>query len=176
MNSQMNIASGTLAIAELKEFASFDEASQRYIRRSLDIAFVRSDAGKLWSRNALEASSIRVQTKLYAKLAVLRAILPPDCGHDHLEPFFGPLVRISAFDLAQDRLSSFVAYRFLYERLLGADVRPWLPAAFCAAASLPTLHPHQRKALLSTISEAAATAQGWSQREPNVYPEWIDIS
>ena len=176
MHTQINRTSGLLAIAELKEFASFGEKSQRYIRRSLDVAFVRGDADKLWARNALESASIRVQRRIYANLVSLRANLPADCGHDHLEPFFGPLIRISAFDLAQDCLSSFPAYRFLYERLLGADVRPWLPAAFCAAASLPTLHPQKRKALLSTISESAAMAQGWSQCEPSVYPEWIDIS
>ena len=43
------------------------------------------------------------------------------------------LTTLSAFDLAQGRIDSFSAYRFLYERLLGAQVRPWLPAAFCAA-------------------------------------------
>lgn len=176
MNTQMKRAPGALAIAELKEFASFDDKAQRYIRRSLDIAFERTDVGAVWSRNALETASIRVQTRLYAQIASLRANVPDDCGHDHLIPFFGPLVRVSAFDLAQDCLPSFAAYRFLYERLFGADVRPWLPAAFCAAASMPTLRPHQRMALLSTISEAAAMAQGWSQTEPTVYPEWIDIS
>lgn len=176
MNSQIKQASGSLAIAELKEFASFDEEAQRYIRRSLDIAFVRGDADALWSRNTLESASIRVQVRIYAKLTALRADFPHDCGHDHLEPFLGPLIRVSAFDLAQDALSSFSAYRFLYERLLGANIRPWLPAAFCAAASLPTLRPQKRKALLSTISEAAATAQGWSQQEPQIYPEWIDVA
>ena len=35
-------------------------------------------------------------------------------------------------------MPSFSAARFLYERLVGAEGRPWLPAAFCAAAALPT--------------------------------------
>src|SRR3546814_13799222 len=85
-----------------------------------------------------------------------------------------PLVAVSAFDLGQDRLPSFAAYRFLYERLLGAHARPWLPGAFCAAASLPHLHPDKRKILLQSISEAAATAPGWSAREPSFFPEWVD--
>ncbi|MDP5122979.1 MAG: hypothetical protein NWP84_03770, partial [Cyanobium sp. MAG_04] len=38
-----------------------------------------------------------------------------------------------AFDLSQERINSFSAFRFLYERLLGAAARPYLPAAFCAA-------------------------------------------
>jgi len=62
----------------------------------------------------------------------------------------------------------------LYERLLGADIRPWLPSAFCAAAALPQIRPERRKKLLQSISEAAATAPGWSTREPAFYPEWVD--
>jgi hypothetical protein len=85
-----------------------------------------------------------------------------------------PLATMSAFDLGQNRLDSFSAYRFLYERLIGAAVRPWLPGAFCAAASLPHLHPEKRRKLLQSISEAAATAPGWSNREPVFYPEWVD--
>src|SRR3546814_19894270 len=88
-----------------------------------------------------------------------------------MEPFMAPLVTVSAFDLGQDRLCSFSAYRFLYERLFGAGSRPWLPGAFCAAASLPPLHPAKRRALLQSISEAAAQAVGWSNREPPFYPD-----
>src|SRR3546814_17020983 len=76
---------------------------------------------------------------------------------------------MSAFDLGQGRLSTFSSYRFLSERLIGAGARPWLPAAFCAAASLPHLHPDKRRILLRSISEAAATAIGWSHREPSFY-------
>ena len=79
-----------------------------------------------------------------------------------------------AFDLAQERLGCFSAYRFLYERLLGPNARPWLPAAFCGAAALPQIRPFTRKALLQSISEAAATAPGWSDAAPSFYPEWVE--
>jgi hypothetical protein len=39
---------------------------------------------------------------------------------------------------------------------------------------LPHLHPEKRRALLQSISEAAATAPGWSNREPVFFPEWVD--
>jgi len=83
-------------------------------------------------------------------------------------------VRCAAFDLEQERLASFSAFRFLYERLLGAKVRPYLPAAFCAASALPAIRPERRKMLLQSLSEAAATAPGWSEREPGFYPEYVD--
>ncbi len=112
--------------------------------------------------------------RVYTLLPRLRELVPQDSGLDRLEAFIGLLVRVSAFDLGQDRLPGFGPYRFLYERLLGAQVRPWLPAAFCAAASLPHLQPARRRALLHSISEAAATAPGWSLREPVFFPEWVE--
>ena len=39
----------------------------------------------------------------------------------------GRWMTLSAFDLGEGKLSCFAAYRFLYERLLGPAVRPWLP-------------------------------------------------
>lgn len=165
---------GSITLAEMREFASFPASTQRYIRRSLDIAFRRADAMELWCRDVVEAASIRAQARIYERLEGLRAIVPDDSGLEQLEPFLAPLISVSAFDLGQDRLTSFSAYRFLYERLLGAGSRPWLPAAFCAAASLPNLHPDKRRALLQSISEAAATAIGWSNREPSFYPEWVE--
>ena len=53
-------------------------------------------------------------------------------------------------------------------------MRPWLPGAFCGASALPQIHPDRRKLLLHSISEAAATAPGWSDREPTFYPEWVE--
>ncbi len=163
-----------MTLAEIKEFASFPASTQRYIRRSLDIGLMREDALGRWSRDVVEAASIRAQTRVYGRLEDLRLSIPDDSGLEAIEPFMAPLVTVSAFDLGQDRLCSFGAYRFLYERLLGASVRPWLPGAFCAAAALPHLHPDRRRLLLQSISEAAATAAGWSAREPSFFPEWVD--
>jgi hypothetical protein len=174
MGAQARPADGAMALAEMKEFASFPAGTQRYIRRSLDIGLEREDAMERWSRDMVEAASIRAQMRIYERLVEVRALVPDDSGLDAVEPFFGPLVIVSAFDLGQDRLSSFGAYRFLYERLIGAEVRPWLPSAFCAAAALPHLHPEKRRLLLQSISEAAATAPGWSNREPCFFPEWVE--
>ena len=42
----------SLTISEMREFAGFTPAEQRYIRRSLDIGLGRQDAFKLWARDA----------------------------------------------------------------------------------------------------------------------------
>lgn len=169
-----NLGTASLTISELREFASFTPAEQRYIKRSLDIGLGRQDAFRLWARDAEESAAIRSQYVAYQELKGLRGAEPAEAGFEGLEDYIGKLVRVSAFDLAQGRIECFSAYRFLYERLLGPDVRPWLPAAFCGAAALPQIHPLRRKGLLQSISEAAATAPGWSARAPAFYPEWVD--
>jgi hypothetical protein len=165
---------GDVALAEMREFATFPSRTQRYIRRSLDVGLERDDAIGRWSRDGGEEAAIRVQQKVYARLPELREAIPDDGAMDRVGPFLGAMISLSAFDLGQDRLPGFAAYRFLYERLLGASSRPWLPAAFCAAAALPHLHPEKRKTLLQSIGEHAATAAGWSSREPAFFPAWVE--
>jgi len=170
----MKSANGAMTLAEMKEFAGFTSATQRYVRRSLDIGLDRDDAMARWSRDVVEAASIRAQVRVYTRLPDIRAMIPDDSGLDSVEPLFAPLLTITAFDLGQGRLTTFSAYRFLYERLVVAEIRPWLPAAFCAAAALPHLHPDLRRKLLQSISEAAATASGWSNRQPAFFPKWVE--
>ncbi len=174
MGSRMKAAQGAMTLAEMKEFAGFGASTQRYIRRSLDVGLEREDAMALWSRDVVEAASIRAQARIYQVLGELRDVVPDDSGLDSVEPFLAPMITLIAFDLGQGRLTSFSACRFLYERLIGAQVRPWLPAAFCAAAALPHLHPELRRTLLQSISEAAATASGWSNRQPAFFPYWVE--
>lgn len=167
--------SATQLLNELREFASFPASTQRYIRRSLDIGLGRHDAFQLWARTPTETAAIRTQYVVYQDLKGLRTMLPEGPAAEGLERFMGGLIRISAFDLGQERIDGFSAYRFLYERLLGAEVRPWLPAAFCGAAALPQIRPLRRKDLLQSISEAAATAPGWSTRAPTFYPDFVSL-
>ena len=174
MVEQARSGHGAFALAEMQEFASFAKGAQRYIRRSLDIRFLRSNALGLWARDADEIAAIKAQQSAYAKLDAIRVAIPDDLGPEEVEGMMGQLVAVSAFDLGEGRLPNYAAYRFLYERLLGAAVRPWLPAAFCAAATMPHLHPDDRRTLLQSITEAAATAAGWSIREPVFFPQWVD--
>jgi hypothetical protein len=163
-----------MPIAEMREFAGFAPAEQRYIKRSLDIGLARTDAFRRWGRSEAENTAIRRQYVAYQDLKALRGLIPQDGALHEVERFLGKLVRLAVFDLEQERLASFSAFRFLYERLLGAQARPYLPAAFCAASALPSIRPEWRKVLLQSLSEAAATAPGWSTREPVFLPEYVD--
>src|SRR5438445_10828882 len=148
-------ASGAMLISEMKEFASFAKATQRYIRRSLDVAYGRRDAIECWARDEGEAASIRAQSRLYKQLDHLRLQVPDDSGLDMIEPFVGMLITISAFDLSQDRLPNFAAYRFFYERLLVAAGRRGLRSAFAAVVVLLLLHLVGRGPFAQSIAQSS---------------------
>ena len=105
-----SIDTASLTIAELREFAGFSSAEQRYIKRSLDIGLGRQDAFRLWARTPAETAAIRSQYVLYQELKPLRGEMA-DGARDHggfegVEQFMGTLIRLTAFDLAQERLKS----------------------------------------------------------------------
>jgi hypothetical protein len=167
------IGTASLTIAELREFAGFSASERLFIERSLDIGLARCDAVDRWAGTNADETVIRTQAANYRQLRGLRDQMPSECSVRGIEAFMGILIRATAQDLALERLDCFSAYRFLYERLLGAGVRPWLPAAFCGAAALPHIRPERRRLLLQSLSEAAATAPAWSEREPNFFPELV---
>ncbi|MEY2665012.1 MAG: hypothetical protein RLZZ480_117 [Candidatus Parcubacteria bacterium] len=161
-------------LAEFREFAAFTPREQRYIKRSIDVAFGDNNPVREWARDPEEERSIRNQDAAYTELKPLKELTAKPFSVGLIPKIMPILTAITAFDLAQDGLQSFNAYRFLYERLLGARSRQWLPGAFCGAAALPHLKPERRKLLLQSISENAATAQGWSEQEPFFFPKWVD--
>jgi len=162
------------SICEMREFASFSGEEQRFITRSLDVFMARGDAFKDWANEAGGSAAIRGQYLAYRQLRSLAGRIPATTALDGVGDFIGTLVRITARDLAQEQLDSFSAYRFLYERMLGAHARPFLPAGFVGAAALPQIRPERRRMLLQSLSEAAATAPAWSGREPAFFPERIE--
>lgn len=159
---------------EIKEFAGFTTAEQRYIRRSLDIVLERAEAAEHWARGVEEAASIGRQARAYSAIPNIQALIPEGIDAEEAGPLLSPLITISAFDLAQGRLTCFAAYRFLYERLIGAAVRPFLVSAFCAASALPCIHPELRAELLLSLDCQDVGAAGWASREPLFFPEWVE--
>jgi hypothetical protein len=164
---------GARVLLEMQELALIPSAAQRYIRRSLALRFGRRDwIGRL-ARSADEEGSMTRQLALYEKVDAIRAAIPVDDGIGEIARFTSMAAELTAFDLGEQKISTFAAYRFLYERLLGAAARPWLLGAFLMYASLPHLPPARRLALLSSV-DADSAGGGWSSVEPQFYPEWVN--
>ena len=164
----------TQMLNEMRLFASFSPAEQRFVRRSLDVGLSRCDARECWARTSDEAMAIEAQARRYRNLELIRACVPDDDAPDEAEPFLATLITLSAADLSEGKIAGFEAYRFLYERLIGPEARPWLVSAFCAAAAQPAVHPAFRKQLLQSIPVGDAVAAGWSINPPLFYPEWVE--
>ena len=75
--------SGAMLINEMKEFAGFEKATQRYIRRALDVAYGRRDPIECWARDECEAVSIRALGRTVAVNDELVPVLLP-VGDDML--------------------------------------------------------------------------------------------
>lgn len=170
---------GKTSIAEMKEFGSFTKKAQRYIRQSLDVAFKRGDPVLTWGRNDVERMNIQTQIHNYNLLLGrirLRLQRSGKVEIGQVEHVMGPLVAIATFDLSMGCIPHFGVFRFLYERLFGAEVRPWLPAVYVAAAAIPVVEGSIRIAHLRSISEVACRAEPdeWSKDDPEFMPEWVD--
>ena len=175
MTVNQGSSAGTSVLWEMMEFASFPKGTTRYVSRSLDIGMGCGNAADRWSRDEAETALIRSQQTAYRRLDEIRFQVCDDSFAATPPPAMAVLVEISAFDLAQGELDGFASYRFLYERLIGAAIRPWLPAAFLAAAVLPSIPPERRLALVRSLDEAFISTTGWPRREPAFLPGWVDV-
>lgn len=164
---------GTAILFEMEEFAAFSAATQRYIRRSLDVGLRRCDAVDRWARSEPEADRIRRQEAAYEALERIRALLAEAVTAQAAGALIAALLPLTLFDLGEKRVPDFAAYRFLYERLLGAQARPWLPTVFCAAAASPNFPPEQRRAFVESAA-AALACNRWSPRDAGFLPEWVE--
>ena len=171
MSVQMDLTAGAMMLAEIQEFGNFDPEVQRYICRSLDVALCPDFSPRKWARDENEANGICTQRHVYRRLPAIRQMVPTEARFVDADEFLFPLVGVSTLDLACSPISTFAQYRFLYERLLGAMVRPWLPAAFTAAAALPHFPAGMRQRLIGTV--VPALDDHWSVLEPTYYPKWL---
>jgi hypothetical protein len=165
--------SGNRVLMEMRELAQIPNAAQRYIRRSLELRFGRRDLIGRRARSPDEERSMTSQVLLYEELDAVRAAIPVDDAPGEIARFMTLAAELAAFDLGERKIRSFAAFRFLYERLLGAAARPWLLGTFLMCAALPRLHPAHRLELLRSV-DADAAGGGWSLVEPQFYPGWID--
>ena len=167
------ITAGHRMLREMSEFGKLPIAAQRYIRRSLKVRLGEVESLAELARSPAEAKSIGRQIELYQQVDAVIDAIPVDGDVASISRFSTTIAPLVAFDLGEQKLESFAAFSFLYERLLGAAARPWLPAIFLMAASLPDLHPNRRLSLLGSVTADAVTSRS-STHEPEFVPQWIE--
>jgi hypothetical protein len=169
---EIKLGAGEMMFAEMQEFASFGIETQHYICRSLDIALSVNLSPAGWARSEREAHDIFAQKQAYRLLPGIRAEMPRADGFMNSEAFLLPLIAVSTFDVTCGPIASFPEYRFLYERLLGPKVRPWLASAFLAAAASPHFPSEIRQRLVRSVN--SGLTDRWSSAHPAYQPRWLD--
>jgi len=168
---EIKLGAGEMIFAEMQEFASFGIETQHYICRSLDIALSLNVPPADWARSEREAHDIFAQRQAYRLLPGIRAAMPGADGFMDSEAFLLPLIAVSTFDVTCGPIASFPEYRFLYERLLGPKVRPWLASAFLAAAASPHFPSEIRQGLVRSVN--SGLTDRWSSAHPTYQPRWL---
>jgi hypothetical protein len=168
---EIKLGAGEMMFAEMQEFASFGIEAQHYICRSLDVARSPNISPADWAGSEREAHDIFAQKQAYRLLPEIRASLPEADGFMDAEAFLLPLIAISTFDVTCGPITSFAEYRFLYERLFGPAVRPWLASAFLAAAASPHFPAEIRQALIDSVR--SGLTDRWSTAQPAYQPRWL---
>lgn len=168
---EIKLGVGEMIFAEMQEFASFAIEAQHYICRSLDAGLSPDVSPADWARSEREAHDIFAQKQAYRLLPGIRAALPGADGIMDSEAFLLPLIAVSTFDMTCGPIVSFAEYRFLYERLLGPKVRPWLASAFLAAAASPHFPAEIRQGLVRSVY--SGLTDRWSSARPAYQPRWL---
>lgn len=163
---------GAQFVAEATEYSELSPKAQRYIARSLEVAQTGLKCAKQWARGVGESSSIMVQVSLYMRLPEARNKIPKSNAFWELSDFFGYALPCAAFDVSEGRLDGFAAFKFLYERLLGARARPWLASLYAAAVALPNFRPSD---FYTTDGgwNCEIDSRDWDTTEPQFMPEWV---
>jgi hypothetical protein len=168
---EIKLGTGDVMFAEMQEFASFGIEVQRYICRSLEVAHSPNISPADWARSEREAHDIFAQMQAYRLLPGIREAMPGADGFMDAEDFLLPLIAITTFDVTCGPIASFAEYRFLYERLLGPKVRPWLASAFLAAAASPHFPAEIRQGLIRSVN--SGLTDRWSSAQPAYQPRWL---
>lgn len=140
-------------VDEMAQFASFPEATRRYICEALEIGFTGvSNKPVVGDRLSAIASRLARMDVYHSMPFVRECISNKNYNLETWSKEFGLLHRYAQFDVQYAEMSDFKAFVFLYERLLGSAIRPWLLSIYLAAAASPRITEEAREQLLSGIT------------------------
>jgi len=137
---------------ERAEFADFSREEQLHVIRAIKMADSMSNgasslaAGIAALRNKdssrLGAALVTIEAGALAQayitaLAELKQAIPRDGEVTANASFLKSLIWLTLRELEQGMIERYSPYRFLYLRLIGREIQPFLPSAFLAAVSLP---------------------------------------
>ncbi len=169
-------------VAEMQEFAGLEPYEQRFIKQSLYMASVArhpeaasiEDVVGVWARGEDEEYLIRRQWDTYCQLPKVDRLTPSIFGYQYPPEAVAIILTMISVDLKAERISCFAAYHFLYERLLGPHIRPWLLCMFLWQATQPHLTAQHRESLFDSTPLMEVTATQWDNTASRFFPFWVE--
>lgn len=163
---------GADMIDEMRLFAAFPAATRRYIVRSLDFGLPRGDPMTRWVGGFFDMGPLMARADRYAAVPETRRALAGAKALERWMPEFVVLQRCADFDLQWDEVGDFSAFGFLYERLFGPAVRPWLTGVFAAAVASPGVVREAGSAALVSLTMFDGPDWNIDAPPPRFLPEW----
>lgn len=159
-------------VEEMRPFAAFPAATRRYIVRSLDFGLPRGDPMVRWVGSFFDQGVLMAREECYAHVPRLRQALASGMTLERWMPEHAALQRCADFDLQWEEMGDFTAFAFLYERLFGMGVRPWLTSLFASAATAPTVEWSAGCAALASLTMFDGPEYRQGESAARFLPEW----
>lgn len=163
---------GSGIIDEMRLFAAFSTDTRRYIVRALDFGLPRGEPMKRWAGSFFDIGPLLARADLYAAIPDVRRLLTGGLALERSAPAFIVIQRCADFDLSWNEMADFASFGFLYERLFGPGVRPWLTSVFTAAATSPNIVQEAGSAMLRTVTMFDGPEWNSGEPAPRFMPEW----
>jgi len=160
-------------IDEMALFSTFPTPTRRYIVRALDFGLPRGKPLERWVGSFFDIATQAARADLYHSIPIVRRRLEAINGPlENWMDEYRSIQRCADFDLRFPEIASMVPFGFLYERLYGPKVRPWLPAIFMAAAASPAMTEEGRLAALQSVTMFDIAAPSEQGTPCALFPEW----
>jgi hypothetical protein len=160
---------------ERDEFRRLGRAAQIYIVRALDFGLPRNDPMQRWQASDLMGMAMQLaHANVYFHLAEIRERIRDQKQFDS-EFSDWELIRLCArIDIKHDEMGNIAAFRFLYERLFGPPIRPWITSVFLEAATSPVLTADWRRRCVLSVTDADLDDND-DRTMPLFYPDIGDL-
>ena len=160
---------------ERAEFAQFRSLVQIYIVRALDLGLPRNHPMERWHEGGpVGMAMLLARADAYRHLGVLREELQ-DCkqvGPDFR--YWDAIRKAVRFDVQHEEMGDIAAFRFLYERLLGPPIRPWITSLYLAAVTEPDSTSEWKERCLASVT-AADLDDHDDKSMPLFFPDIVDL-
>ena len=159
---------------EREDFDRLAEDQKLYIVKALDFGLPRDGAMDRWARRGLESALELARLDIYMPIPEMRERLLDAKPVTARLKGWDLIRRCVSFDCQWEPMRTVAAFRFLYERLFGPPIRPWITSLYLAEVTSPGALREWREACISSVT--AYDLDDHDDMSPNLFfPDLRDL-